>query len=161
MAKRKLKRPGRSRVYKEGLDEMPVSVPVKNSRGRPEHVPDKLTRRTVERCVACGMSHKDTARAIGITHPTLEKHYADELQNGPSRFRREVIGMLIVSAKSGNVSAQRKLAAMTGFDIDDPVEQLDSKKKLGKKELQQNKAENVSGKYAAPEPPRLIINNSK
>ena len=33
--------------------------------------------------------------------------------------------------------------------------------KLGKKEERQIAAQNVGGKYAPPEPPKLVVNNSK
>lgn len=135
---------------------------IKNPVGRPEHVPDRKTRQIVERCIACGMSHEDTARAIGISWKTLDKYYADELKNGPARKRREVINMLFASAKAGNVSAQRKLVAMVGGDPEVPVADAEApRKKLGKKEQVQAAAERVSDKYAPPAPPKLVVVHSK
>ncbi|HVL70254.1 MAG TPA: hypothetical protein VM434_00040 [Beijerinckiaceae bacterium] len=81
--------------------------------GRPEFVATSEQRIAVERYVACGMRHDDIARAIGVSHPTLRKHFADELRTGPAKQRAAVIERLFNSAFSGNVSAQKHLERMT------------------------------------------------
>lgn len=137
----------------------------KRNVGRPEHKPDRKTRQLVENGVTAGMTHQDIARAIGISWKTLDKYYAEELATGVARKRLEAISMLYRSAKGGNVSAQRKFYAIAhGEDVSSSSvdeDTFDKPKKLGKKEQVQRDAENISDKYAPPEPPKLIVNNTK
>lgn len=83
------------------------------SAGRPEFKPTAAHRRKVEELVSCGVSQEDCARAIGISKPTLVKHFEEELSSGAAKKRAEVISMLYKAAKKGNVSAQRTLEGMT------------------------------------------------
>lgn len=83
-------------------------------RGRPPFRVTRTLQRKVEELVSCGMSQDDVARVIGCSIPTLEKHFPDELKTGRARKRAEVIALLFKSARSGNVSAQKKLEDMTG-----------------------------------------------
>lgn len=106
--------------------------------GRPEFKPTRQQRKRVEQMVCCGMPKEDIARAIGISKPTLLKHFDEELANGFAKKRAEVIRMLFDAAENGNVSAQRKLEEMTrlvgaeaAFNSDAPAERH---VKLGKKE---------------------------
>ncbi|WP_109658762.1 hypothetical protein [Mesorhizobium loti] len=82
-------------------------------RGRPAWKPTTAIRRTVEEMRSCGESEATIARSLGIDADTLRKHCADELDNGFSHRRREVIGLLYKSARSGNVTAQKRLEEMT------------------------------------------------
>lgn len=82
-------------------------------RGRPAWKPTATVRRTVEEMRSCGESEATIARSLGIDADTLRKHCADELDNGFSHRRREVIGLLYKSARSGNVTAQKRLEEMT------------------------------------------------
>ena len=84
-------------------------------RGRPQFKPTAKMRRTVEEMVSCGEPKTRIAHAIGIDPGTLDKHFGDELEHGLSRRRREVLELLFKSARSGNVTAQKQLAAMTGL----------------------------------------------
>lgn len=128
--------------------------------GRPDHQPTAKLRRDVELCVAAGMSVKEIASSCGIGWKTLEKYYQDELTNGRALIKREAMRLLMRSARQGNVSAQRKIYAIAN-DEDDEVKIPGTRRKVGKKEEVQIKADNVSGKYAPPEPPRLIVDNSR
>lgn len=109
--------------------------------GRPAHKPTTASRREVEELVSCGMSEDDVARAIGLTTPTVRKHYADELLTGRARRRAEVIKLLYRNARKGNVSAQRKLEDMTSLaGIARPREAKEPA--LGKKERAAAEARN-------------------
>ncbi len=66
------------------------------------------------------------------------------------------------SAMAGNASAQEKFlrkgeveAGTQGSEGASP-----QKQKLGKKEERQQAAANVSGKFAPPAPPKLVVNNA-
>lgn len=83
-------------------------------RGRPKFRPTDEQRDQVEILVSGGMTHEDIATAIGISKPTLEKHFRDELAHGGPKKRAEVLGMLYAAARKGNVTAQKKLHEITG-----------------------------------------------
>lgn len=120
-------------------------------RGRPAFKATAALRRRVQELVACGMSQDDVARAIGCTTPTLQKHFAEELQTGAAKKRAEALGLLWKSARSGNVAAQKKLeeltkvaAAEAAFDsLRDPAPA--KAPKLGKKEQAAEEAKGAGG----------------
>lgn len=138
-------------------------------RGRPQFKPTPALRRKVEELVSCGMSKDDCARAIGCSTPTLEKYFENELANGVAKKRAEVIGLLYREAKKGNVTAQKKLEEMTRVAAaaesvnarsgTTPAPQERAAPKLGKKEERQAAAGRVGGKYAPPDPPKLVVDN--
>lgn len=49
---------------------------------RPPHDPSEKLRKRVEHMVAIGFPQPDIAKVIGISEPTLRKHYRDELDCG-------------------------------------------------------------------------------
>jgi predicted transcriptional regulator len=130
-------------------------------RGRPTFKPTAALRRKVEELVSCGMSQDDVARALGISTPTLTKHFEEELANGTAKKRAEVIGMLYSAAKKGNVTAQKKLEEMSR--IAGAAEAVKGREKkepeLGKKEQEKIAADQVTGKFAPPAPPKLVVDN--
>lgn len=134
-------------------------VPAK--RGRPEYRPTLKQRETVEQMKFCGESENTIARALGIDVGTLRKHFAEELENGHANRRREVIGYLFEAAASKNVAAIKKLEEMGR--VAGAAESVKGREraaqKLGKKEERKIAAENVGGKFATPEPPKLVVNN--
>lgn len=70
------------------------------------HVPDERTRRMVWIMSATGNVRADIARALGITQPTLRKHYSDELSRGKLEANANVAGRLYAEAMRGHVRAQ-------------------------------------------------------
>lgn len=86
--------------------------------GRPEHVPTEETRGRVEVLVAGGMPQWQIAAALGLSEPTLLKHYAVELDGGRAKRTAEVLEALYRAAvEDGNVSAQKAwLARQTPID---------------------------------------------
>ncbi len=130
-------------------------------RGRPSYKPTLEARETVEQMKFCGESDNVIARALQIDPDTLRKHFADELQDGHAHRRREVIGLLFRSARDGNVSAQKHLEGIgRASGAAEALERrADKAPKLGKKEERQLAAEGVSGRFAPPLPPKLIVSN--
>jgi hypothetical protein len=59
-----------------------------------------------------GMIHEQIAIAIGISEPTLRKHFGHELTEGAYRKRIEVIEALRKVAAKGNVSAAKAYLAL-------------------------------------------------
>jgi phage repressor protein C with HTH and peptisase S24 domain len=129
--------------------------------GRPEYKPTIEARQTVEEMKYCGESENVIARALGIDPDTLRKHFADELENGHSNRRREVIGLMFKSARDGNSSNQKRLEEIGR--VAGAVERVEEREKsvpsVGKKEARKAAADAVTGKFAPPEGPKLIVSN--
>ena len=139
----------------------PKKAPQK--RGRPAYRPSLEDRQTVEQMKFCGESDNVIARALGIDPDTLRKHFVDELADGHAQRRKEVISLLFDAARGQNLAAIKKLEEMGRVaGAAEAVKGREAKApKLGKKEERQIAAQNVGGKYAPPEPPKLVVNNSK
>lgn len=137
-------------------------------RGRPEHVRTERNANKVSLLFALGHEVKDVAAAIGITQPTLRKHYFSEVSQRTAmqlKLKAEVLAQLFDQAKAGNVGAMKKLldqaergelvslnAAVKNRKTDDkPKKALP----VGKKQEQQALAERVEGKFA-PRPSPMI-----
>lgn len=131
--------------------------------GRPAYRPTLKQRETVEQMKFCGESENTIARALAIDVDTLRKHFAEELENGHANRRREVIGYLFDAAASKNVAAIKKLEEMgrVASAADKVKDREKPAAKLGKKEERRLAAENVGGKFATPQPPKLVVNNGK
>lgn len=132
--------------------------------GRTPFRPSIEQRQAVEEMKFCGEPEVVIARAIGIDVDTLRKHFADELAGGHAQRRKEVIGMLFKEARGGNVSAMRKLEELgrpPGDQDGSAARPADAPRqaKLGKKQEQQQAAEQIAGKYATPPAPRLVVSN--
>jgi DNA-binding NarL/FixJ family response regulator len=108
----------------------------KRKAGRPALKPSQRQRKLAEMCVAAGMSHVEIAAVLGISKPTLELHFADELRNGRVRRFAEVLVLLDRAARRGSVSAMKFLATLFSGGTSAVV---------GKKQRQQQEAENVGG----------------
>jgi hypothetical protein len=141
--------------------------------GRPELKPTAKMRRTVEEMRYCGESEDTIARALKISTRTLRKHFVEELADGHANRSREVLGLLFKSARSGNVSAQKKLEEMgraagaaeaVCSRVNGDAGGLDrapsAAEPAGKKAERQRAAEGVTGKYAPPAGPRLAVDNT-
>ena len=79
--------------------------------GRPPHQPTTDLRMRVSIAAGGGMPHEEIALTIGVSTPTLRKHYAAELSTEAAKRRMENFASLFASAQGGNVSAQKAYAA--------------------------------------------------
>ncbi|KRA42106.1 hypothetical protein [Devosia sp. Root635] len=133
----------------------------KNS-GRHEFQPTDEQREKVLVLKAGGMSQEAIAEAVGISVPTLTKHFPSELDRATAKVRADVLMARYRSAMGGNVSAQNKMLELVGASAaDEKVKGRERKEPaLGKKEQRQQAAENVGGKFAPPSGPKLIVRNS-
>jgi hypothetical protein len=80
---------------------------------RPAFKPTNALRRRVSIAAGAGMSHQDIAIGLGISRPTLEKHFMAELSVGANARRLEILEVMHQTAKKGNVAAQKAFLAMT------------------------------------------------
>lgn len=102
---------------------------------RPAHKPTAATRRQVAAAAGGGMRQEDIANGIGITVPTLRKHYSAELSAGAARERMAVLAKVLAQAKKGSTSAARLYLQQVPTSVADPEE--GGNPKLGKKEKAQ------------------------
>lgn len=116
-------------------------------RGRPEHVPCKQNVNKIMLLLAQGWTNERIAGAIGISIPTLKRHYFSVLKTRDvARDRVEGIGLLTLwnLGREGNVAAMkeyfRRHDASMGDVFDDEVER--ERQKRGKKEQARIDAEN-------------------
>jgi hypothetical protein len=79
-----------------------------NPGGRPPHAPTSMSRRKVAISAGGGMSHEAIALAMGLSRPTLVKHYAHELTVGAYECRQAALEAIFRAAKKGNVAAARE-----------------------------------------------------
>jgi len=135
-------------------------------RGRPPHVPNDEKRKLVMMLQALDWGQPEIADALGITEPTLKKHYFRELRTRTSARRKvEAVALLSLlnQVEAGNVGAIKALdKKFEAHDLSKLAEAIknrgrpqpeQSEPKKGKKELQQEAASAVSGKYAPPVAP--------
>jgi len=108
--------------------------------GRPEHKPTAATRRQVAAAAGGGMRQEDIANAIGISVPTLRKHYEAELSAGAARERMAVLQKVLAQAKKGSTSAARLYLQQQPEFVPAPIEEPKKAPKKGKKELAQEQA---------------------
>jgi hypothetical protein len=91
----------------------------------------------------CGEPADVIARSLGISTPTLMKHFAEELENGHANRRRELTTWMFETAAKGNAAMQKHLDQMGR--VAPPTADREAKpirpEKLGKKEQAQAEAE--------------------
>jgi|TARA_R100001530_G_scaffold29784_1_gene23383 hypothetical protein len=70
------------------------------------HKPTDDSREEVRRLAGFGIPGEDIALVVGVSRPTLIKHYRTELDDGVAKANAHVAGFLFNQARAGNVSAQ-------------------------------------------------------
>jgi len=73
--------------------------------GRKQHEPDKTTRDTVSLHATVGTPQLLIAKVLGITQPTLRRHYRNELDLALVLANATIGGELFNKAKEGNTLA--------------------------------------------------------
>lgn len=68
-------------------------------------------RKSVELMKADGWSDERIAAQLGCSRPTLLKHFANELEFGADKVRREQLANLAKASRKGNVAAAKALLA--------------------------------------------------
>lgn len=141
-------------------------------RGRPEHVRTRRNASKAALLFAMGRSVAEVADALGITQPTLRKHYFSEVQRRDAmllKLEGDTLLKLFEAAEGGNVGAMKELMAradkvglslLAGSVANRKSSGSQAKvKPKGKKEEQQDAAKGVGGRYGTrPPPPGLQLN---
>lgn len=144
--------------------------PGKEGRGRPEHSWSRENSNKVLLAFARGLSVKEAATAIGVSVPTLRKHYSSEVgKRTDARLRMEMtqLARLNSAATAGNVAAEKELfKRLDKAEIANVAARVADRgntgrtpapPKLGKKEAAKVEAGKVTGKFAPrPAPSRLM-----
>lgn len=87
--------------------------PRKGERGRPPHVWSPENSNKIKLLLALGWSNERIANAVGVTLPTLRKHYFSELKVralARDALDAERFNQLWAAAEKGNVGAMREVA---------------------------------------------------
>lgn len=109
---------------------------MKKQRGRPPLKPTATQRQRVRIAAGAGVAHFEIAAALGVSQPTLRKHFAAELHEGAALARVEVAVALHGAALRGSPSACRAFLALGAARLADPPPPKSKPKPPGKKELQ-------------------------
>lgn len=137
-------------------------------RGRPEHKWSLENSNKVLLAFARGLDVKGAATAIGVSVPTLRKHYfAEVAKRGDAKLRMEMtqLNRLNSAAAAGNVAAEKELGKrLEKAALKDTAERIANRgrngapaPRLGKKEEAKAVAQAVTGRFAPrPAPARLI-----
>jgi len=134
--------------FEPAFDLLGDPIPVNwGKRGRPPHIPTPENRNKIMLLLAQGWTDARIAGALGITVPTLKKHYFSVLKaRDVARDRVESIGLLSLwnMGREGNVAAMkeyfRRHDATIGDVFDDQVDR--ERRKIGKKEQTRLEADN-------------------
>lgn len=142
--------------------------PRKEGRGRPEHVWSKENSNKVLLGFARGLTVKEAATAIGVSVPTLRKHYFSEVaQREAAAIRFEMVQLtrLNETAKGGSVAAEKELARRIEKARLDLLSDQVSRgakppkpERLGKKATIAKEAAEMQGQYETPAPPPGLLN---
>lgn len=139
----------------ENLDLLGWPIPEPRDAGRPEHQPTDENRNKIMMLLVFGKSNAEIAKAIGVSQPTLRKHYLQQLeQRKVARLQLDATRWSVLYAKilAGDIGAVKELGKM--LEAHDRVELANSfgapqrerkpkVEKLGKKEIAQMEAENA------------------
>ena len=85
-----------------------------NRGGRPRHEPTSQTRNMVRMCAGFGVPQEDIALALGLTRPTLKRHYSPEIEVGKAQTHiRLMSNLLEMSNMKNTVGLKATIFALT------------------------------------------------
>jgi hypothetical protein len=141
--------------------------------GRPEHVPTEENIINIMVLLASGMTNREVAKTVGLSVPTLRKHYLHLTKSREvllSRLKAKLRTAQIQQGLAGNaaalaaslrmldtVSAERVARDLQGRVANQPA----ARGYVSKKEQQLESAQAVGGRYAVPPAPRLVASNGQ
>ncbi|MGT2514789.1 hypothetical protein ACVOMT_11625 [Sphingomonas panni] len=142
------------------------------ARGRPEHKWTRENSNKVLIAFAMRRSVKEAATAIGVSVPTLRKHYFSEVaKRDAAELRMEMtqLARLNTSAEGGNVAAEKELlkrlekarlrALSQSVASQEPAPQRPQQPaRKGKKQQAIEAAAQIEGIFAPPAPPSRLMN---
>jgi hypothetical protein len=77
--------------------------------GRPRHQPTARERQTVEILAGFGIPNDKIKQVIGISKPTLERHYRNELDQGAAKVEAQLAGSLLRIARGSDGAALKAI----------------------------------------------------
>ena len=101
-------RPSSVQEQDEVLDAVAASAPARNKGGRPrahEHIPTDVTRGQVEAMASYGIAQEDICKVVGVSVPTLRKHYAAQIEVAAIKANSVVAQRLFEKTKGDGSSA--------------------------------------------------------
>lgn len=143
--------------------------------GRPEHVPTEENIINVMVLLASGMTNAEVAKTVGLSTPTLRKHYFHLLKQREvmlARLKARLRTAQIQQGLAGNAAALsgalKMLDGVTAEKVNRDMQNKAANKPaprgyVSKKEQRLDSARAISGggRYAVPTGPRLIANNGQ
>ncbi|MBB4574403.1 hypothetical protein [Rhizobium lentis] len=143
--------------------------------GRPEHVPTEENIINVMVLLASGMTNAEVAKTVGLSTPTLRKHYFHLLKQREvmlARLKARLRTAQIQQGLAGNAAALsgalKMLDGVTAEKVNRDMQNKAANKPtprgyVSKKEQRLDNARAISGggRYAVPAGPRLIANNGQ
>jgi hypothetical protein len=139
-------------------------------RGRPSHQWTLENSNRVLLAFARGLSLEQAAVVIGVSLPTLRKHYFSEVkQQAEAKLRMEMTQLVRLNktAAEGNVAAEKELGRrLEKAAIADTADRVANRgrngapaqPRLGKKEEAQEAAQAVTGRFAPRSAPPGLLN---
>lgn len=142
----------------------PVHFTRPRGRGRPAHVPTIENHNRILLLAATGRNEQECAAAIGVSLPTLRKHYFSAVQSFDRAklvLQGERLAMLAEEAAKGNVAAIKELGKeiergelrTLGERVKDRGKGDKPAKPLGLKEQRKQAAQDVGGLFKPRTPP--------
>ncbi|ARM12118.1 MULTISPECIES: hypothetical protein [Rhizobium] len=143
--------------------------------GRPEHVPTEENIINVMVLLASGMTNAEVAKTVGLSTPTLRKHYFHLLKQREvmlARLKARLRTAQIQQGLAGNAAALsgalKMLDGVTAEKVNRDMQNKAANKPaprgyVSKKEQRLDNARAISGggRYAVPAGPRLIAANGQ
>lgn len=141
--------------------------------GRPEHEPTEENIINVMVLLASGMTNHEVAKTIGVSVPTLRKHYLHLTKNKAvllSRLRAKLRTAQIRQGLAGNAAALsgalRMLDAIGAEKVNRDLmgktaNQPMPRGYVSKKNQRIESAKAIGGRYAVPLAPRLVASNGQ
>lgn len=137
-------------------------------RGRPEHVRTPENAKRVSMLFAMGRDVADVALAMGLSQPTLRKHYFSEVEQRKAmldRLEADQLAKLFDQSEKGSTAATKALldrcddarSARFAVAVIKDRRQTDKPVAKGKKEQQREAAGGVGGHFAPREAPSLLM----
>lgn len=147
----------------------PWSEP-RDARGRKRHKRIAQVAENVAILRASGLTVEVIAARVGLSAPTLRKYYLRELEEGPALAQAVLTEAMWRKAKDGNVGAARYIreefgkgdAKAAGDRVAERAASVAEREPvLGKKAERQAAAGRVSGRFATPSAPQLVVDNGR
>ncbi|NIJ37907.1 hypothetical protein FHR22_002610 [Sphingopyxis panaciterrae] len=156
-------------MSEDGVDLFgnPVLFAKPRGRGRPQHVPTIENHNRILLLAATGRSEEECAAAIGVSPPTLRKHYFSAVQSFDRAklvLQGERLSLLAAEGAKGNVAAIKELGKeiergelrALGERVKDRGKSEQLTKAKGLKEQRKEAAQGVKGLFEPRKPPSSL-----